>query len=122
MSFEIVIDAHKPATLARFWQDALTSYKIRSYDEEEIARLATLRLTSETDTSVALDGDGPTIWFQKSNDVTSTRNRIHFDLKLGDPRTESKRLLLLGATFHVQCDDHIVMHDPEGNQFCLFEY
>ena len=64
--FEIVIDSLMPARLARFWASALPGYSVRTYDATEIARLAELGLTAETDPSVAVDGDGPTLWFQKS--------------------------------------------------------
>ena len=119
--FEIVIDAQRPAALARFWAQALPSYKVRHYDDDEIARLAKLGLTPETDTSVAIDGDGPTIWFQKSDQPTTSRNRIHLDLMNVPKEEERDRLAALGGRAQMVRDDHIVMHDPEGNQFCLFD-
>jgi hypothetical protein len=122
MSLEIVIDANTPSELARFWAAALPVYQVRPYDEEEIARLASLGLTPETDTSVPIDSpDGPTVWFQKSDDTTHARNRIHFDLKFGERRAEVVRLKALGAKVEFEREDHIVMLDPEGNQFCLFD-
>lgn len=30
-------------------------------------------------------------------------------------------MLALGASVTLTLDDHIVMLDPEGNQFCLFD-
>ena len=122
MSLEIVIDAKVPYELAHFWAAALPGYQVRPYDEEEIARLASLGLTPKTDTSVPIDSQGGlTLWFQKSDHSTKTRNRIHFDLKFGDRHTEVKRLKKLGASVKFERKDHIVMLDPEGNQFCLFD-
>ncbi|XOV84165.1 MAG: VOC family protein [bacterium] len=122
MKFEIVIDAKTPHALAHFWAAALQGYEVRPYDDEEVARLATLELTPETDKSVPIDSKtGPTVWFQKSDDVTTTRNRIHFDLKYAERRTEVERLEKLGAKVRSERKDHIVMLDPEGNQFCLFD-
>ena len=46
---EIVIDADHPASLARFWAAVLDGYAVRPYDEGEIARLAALGFTPETD-------------------------------------------------------------------------
>lgn len=117
-----MIDAKSPYHLAHFWADALEGYRVRPYDQREIERLAKLGLTPETDTSVPIDSEqGPTIWFQKSDDVARVRNRLHFDLKFGCRESESKRLEALGASVYLIREDHIVMHDPEGNQFCLFD-
>jgi hypothetical protein len=61
---EIVIDAGHPAALARFWAEVIDGYAIRPYDDEEIARLAALGFTPETDPTVMVDGPGPTLCFQ----------------------------------------------------------
>ncbi|NJN50899.1 MAG: hypothetical protein HC809_03060 [Gammaproteobacteria bacterium] len=118
--FEIVIDAQTPSRLAAFWAAALPSYRVRAYDAPEMARLAAIGLTPATDTSVAIDGDGPTIWFQHRSEPTAHRNRLHFDLKFAGRASERERLLNLGATLREERDDHTVMLDPEGNQFCVF--
>jgi hypothetical protein len=118
--FSIVVDSFAPAKLARFWADALPGYRVRPYDDAEIARLASAGLTPETDTSVPIDGPAPTIWFQKSADVTNARNRIHFDLTAERRATEVERLAQLGARIRDECETHVVMLDPEGNQFCVF--
>ena len=121
MSFQITIDAKVPFELAHFWANAIPGYQVRSYDDAEIARLASRGLTPETDTSVPIDGSGPTVWFQQSDDTTKSRNRIHFDLAFAERNTEAERLEGLGARIRDERDDHIVMLDPEGNQFCLFD-
>lgn len=118
----IVIDSVRPSKLATFWANTLSGYSVRPYDDEEIAKLASKGLTPETDRAVAVDGDGPTIWFQKSNQSTKGRNRIHFDI-CGLPRdAEVERLRGLGATVRDEHDDHTVMLDPEGNQFCVGDW
>lgn len=61
-----LIDSMNPAELSVFWANALTSYKVRPYSDAEIARLVAIGLTPEADPAVALDGDGPTLFFQKS--------------------------------------------------------
>ena len=119
--FEIVVDAHTPSTLAQFWAEVLPGYSIRPYDAAEIARLASIGLTPETDTGVPIDGTGPTIWFQKSPSKTIQRNRIHFDVS-GRPRSvEVERLEKLGASIRDERQNHTVMLDPEGNEFCVFD-
>ena len=119
--FEIVVDAHVPSKLARFWAQALPGYTVRPYDAAEIARLASMGLTPETDTGVPIGGDGPTIWFQKSPSTTTQRNRIHFDLKFRPRSAEVARLRDIGATIRDERENHTVMLDPEGNQFCVFD-
>jgi hypothetical protein len=122
MSFQITVDAMTPYALAHFWAAALPGYEVRPYDQAEISRLASLGQTPETDTSVPIDSEGqPTIWFQKSHSVTSNRNRIHFDLAFAERNAEVERLTRLGASVREKRGDHIVMLDPEGNQFCLFD-
>lgn len=116
---EIVIDAVKPAALARFWAAALDGYSVRPYDAAEIARLAAIGRTTETDPSVALDGPGPTIFFQETATPKSCRNRLHFDL-VGRPRAaEVQRLCSLGATVREEHAAYSILQDPEGNEFCV---
>ena len=119
--FQIVVDAQTPSRLAKFWARALRGYQVRPYDDQEIARLASIGLTPETDTSVPIDGNGPTVWFQKSRKPATQRNRIHFDLSFANRKAEAERLRELGATVRDEHKDHTVMLDPEGNQFCLFD-
>jgi len=93
---------------------------VRPYDEAETKRSALSGLNPETDTSVAIHGAGPSIWFQKCDDVVHGRNRFHFDLAYSDREEEAVRLIELGARAREEHEDYIVMVDPEGNQFCLF--
>ena len=64
---EIVIDCRHPAALARFWAGSLDGYRVRPYDDAEIARLAALGFTPETDLTVMVDasGGGPGLCFQR---------------------------------------------------------
>jgi hypothetical protein len=118
---EIVVDALNPAALARFWAAALDDYALRPYDAAEIARLAHLGLTPETDPSVALDGRGPTLFFQKSARGKTGRNRMHWDLRCASRADEVARLVRLGASVRDVHATFTVMLDPEGNEFCVQE-
>ena len=120
--FDIVFDSFEPSKLARFWASALPGYAVRAYDEAEVARLAALGLTPQTDPAVAVDGPGPTLWFQKAHDTARGRNRIHLDLRGAPSAQEVARLSGLGATVRDEHDDHTVMLDPEGNQFCVGDW
>src|SRR3954467_15549329 len=77
---EIVIDADDPPKLARFWAQVAEGYAVRAYDDEEIARLAAIGLTPETDPTVVVDGPGPTLCFHTRSGPRPFRNRIHLDL------------------------------------------
>ena len=118
---EIVIDSMTPAKLAPFWANALTAYQVRPYNDAEVERLASMGLTPETDPAVAVDGDGPTLFFQKSVEPKSQRNRIHFDVCGGVREKEVGRLQTLGATVRDVHDNFTVMLDPEGNEFCVVD-
>jgi len=118
---EIVIDSRHPASLARFWAATLHGYAIRAYDDAEIARLASLGFTPESDPSVMVDGPGTTLCFQLKMEPKTQRNRLHFDLMVRSRAEEIARLSALGAKVRDEHDGFTVMLDPEGNEFCVVE-
>jgi hypothetical protein len=118
---DIVIDCADAPALARFWAAALDGYDVRPYDAAEIARLAARGLTPETDPQVAVDGPGPTLWFQQMPERKRSRNRVHLDLAAADCAAEIDRLRALGATVRDERDGYTVMQDPEGNEFCVLD-
>ena len=82
------------------------------------------------------DGDGPRLFFQRVPEDKVAKNRVHLDVRAapgleGDERmaaleAECERLVALGATRVQRFEPelplgagHIVMTDPEGNEFCL---
>lgn len=118
---EIVIDADHPARLARFWAQVADGYAVRAYDSGEIARLAAMGLTPETDTTVMVDGPGPTLCFQKRSGPRPERNRVHLDLSSPQRAAEVERVTALGATFWRSVANYTTLRDPEGNQFCIVD-
>jgi hypothetical protein len=116
---EIVIDAFKPVALARFWAAALEGYAVRAYDAAELERLAARGRTPETDPNVAVDGPGPTLFFQETTAAKAGRNRVHLDLVGAGRPAEVARLRALGATVREERATYTVMLDPEGNEFCV---
>jgi hypothetical protein len=116
---EIVIDCLNPARLARFWAEALSDYHVRPYTDEDLARLASVGLNPETDISVAVDGNGPILWFQKTEEPKTQRNRLHLDIRGEGRAAEVARLRKLGATVRDEHEAYTVMLDPEGNEFCV---
>ena len=118
---EIVFDCDKPSVLAHFWADMLDGYEVRAYDEAEVARLAALGFTPETDPTVVVDGPGPSICFQNVEGRRYDNNRVHFDLEVDDRAGEVQRLVDRGAETVRVLPTYTVMRDPEGNQFCLVD-
>jgi hypothetical protein len=116
---EIVVDSRHPAALARFWAGVIDGYRVRAYDDAEIARLASLGLTPETDPAVMVDGPGPSLCFQLNAEPKSTRNRLHLDVVCSARPLEIARLIAAGATVRDEHDGFTVMLDPEGNEFCV---
>ena len=116
---DIVVDSLHPADLARFWAAALDGYEIRAYDQAEIERLAALGFTPDTDPTVALDGPGPTLFFQVTTVAKRARNRVHLDVRTRNRAAEVARLEALGARIRDEHGYHTVMLDPEGNEFCV---
>ena len=118
---EIVFDCDKPARLAAFWVELLDGYAIRAYDDAEIARLAALGLTPETDPTVMVDGPGPAICFQNVDGRRYDNNRVHFDIAVDDRAGTVAQLREAGAETVRVLPTYTVMRDPEGNQFCLVD-
>lgn len=82
------------------------------------------------------DGRGPRLFFQRVPEDKVAKNRVHLDVRAapgldGEERmaaleAECERLVALGATRVRRHEPaphlgqgHIVMTDPEGNEFCL---
>jgi hypothetical protein len=118
---EIVIDCEHAASLARFWAAALDGYDVRPYDDAEIARLAELGFTPDTDPSVAVDGPGPMLCFQEVPEkrTPTVKNRLHLDIETLDRPAEVKHLVDLGASVYQVFDTWTTLLDPEGNEFCI---
>jgi hypothetical protein len=117
---EIVFDCRHAAPLARFWAALLEDYAVRAYDDEEIARLAGLGFTPETDPVVMVDGPGPTLCFHKI-ERGRAQGRIHLDVAVSDRDAEKARAIGLGASVVREADAYTVVADPEGNHFCLVD-
>ncbi len=90
------------------------------------------------DASAVVDpsGAGPRLYFQRVPEPKRGKNRLHLDVRAapgltGDERMgaleqEAERLVALGATRLSRHEPrppldagHVVMADPEGNEFCL---
>jgi hypothetical protein len=103
----LTFDCVDALRVARFWAAALGS----DVDEDS---------TSERAYVEAPAWGGPNIWFRGARGPKTAPNRLHLDLRpLTTMDEEVARLRGLGATVVERFDDITVMHDPEGNDFCV---
>ncbi|MCX4855471.1 VOC family protein [Streptomyces canus] len=119
---DIVFDCAHPTATARFWAAAMDGYAVAPYDDEELARLRSLGITDvDDDPTVLVESSrgGPRLFFQRVPEGRSCKNRVHLDLSVTDREAEAERLVGLGATVRDRYADHLMLVDPEGNEFCL---
>jgi hypothetical protein len=117
-------DAVDPQRIASFWIEALGYIDEPGYNEVDGASI------------IDPDGKGPAISFLKVPELKTAKNRMHIDVRVaGEPpwdmaerdqliRTKVSELIAAGAaTVRVDSEgvhiDHVVMLDPEGNEFCV---
>jgi catechol 2,3-dioxygenase-like lactoylglutathione lyase family enzyme len=138
---QVTFDCADPDAQARFWADVL-GYDMQPPPpgfETWDAFLDANNVPAErrNDASACLDpeGVGPRLFFQKVPEGKAAKNRVHLDVRAapglqGEERMttledEAARLVALGATRGERFEPggmgagHIVMQDPEGNEFCL---
>ena len=115
---QVLIDAHDPERLAKFWADVL-DFKVE-YDSNEDPESEE---GGEREIELApKDGAGTHILFVEVQDEKTVKNRIHLDLRPDDQAAEVARVEALGAR---KIDigqgevTWVVMADPEGNEFCI---
>ena len=116
---EIVFDCDRPSSLARFWVEVLDGFEVRPYEHAEIARLADLGFTPETDPTVMVDGPGLKLCFQKTSPTSTPKNKLHVDVVTSNRADDVDRLTSLGASVVETFESHTWLRDPEGNDFCL---
>ncbi|MEU9742280.1 VOC family protein [Micromonospora chersina] len=139
---QITFDCADPAGLAAFWATTL-GYRLQDppggFESWEQA-LDAMGVPPErrNDASAVVDpaGTGPRLFFQRVPEGKQAKNRVHLDVRAapglsGDARmaaleAEAERLVSHGATRLQRHEPapplgagHIVMADPEGNEFCL---
>ncbi|WP_433440845.1 VOC family protein [Nonomuraea sp. CA-141351] len=117
---DIVIDCRHPASLARFWAQALEGYQVAPYDEAELERLRSNGIDDPEDDPTVLVEAGPGVrprfFFTLVPERKVVKNRMHLDLTADDTEAEVRRL---GARVLAEHDDWVTMADPEGNEFCV---
>ncbi|QYN39197.1 VOC family protein [Pseudonocardia sp. DSM 110487] len=139
---QITFDCADPAGLATFWADVL-GYQVQappqgfdSWDQALEAFGVPPEKRNDASAVIDPDGSGPRLFFQRVPEGKQVKNRVHLDVRAapgleGDARmaaleAEAERLVSRGATRIERHEPapplaggHIVMADPEGNEFCL---
>lgn len=117
-------DAEDPHLLADFWARALGYVSEPGYDDPDGASI------------VDPEGKAPAIGWLRVPEGKSAKNRMHIDIRVagegpGDMtvrarliRAKVPELVALGATLvreehYGEALGHVVMLDPEGNEFCV---
>jgi hypothetical protein len=143
--WQLTIDANEPALLARFWAEVL-GWQSSPPTKPDTTWWAHYRGRLDDDADAfddrLFDPDGlrPPIWFQQVPEEKAGKNRLHLDVyvtardnalsfeeRKRSVDTKVADLLGLGATVERRAEHdhpkdpiyHVVMHDPEGNEFCV---
>lgn len=139
---QITFDCADPAGLAAFWADVL-GYRLQdppagfaSWEQALDALGVPPERRNDASALVDPEGAGPRLFFQRVPEGKQAKNRVHLDVRAapglaGDARmaaleAEAAQLVALGATRLGRHEPapplgagHLVLTDPEGNEFCL---
>ena len=124
MLWTLGCDAADPRPLAAFWALALGYVDEPGYDDPDGASI------------IDPLGAGPAIGFLRVPEQKTAKNRMHIDIRVaGEPpwdmaererliRAKVDQLVAAGATAVREESygdqlGHVVMNDPEGNEFCV---
>lgn len=103
----VTIDSADPVPLARWWADQFGGEPADPFGG----------------TFLFLGGGPVTLGFQKVDDPTPGKNKVHLDLVSDDIDAEADRLVAAGATLVERRGDEnfswVTFTDPEGNEFCV---
>ena len=117
-------DAVDPQSITRFWAGALGYVSEPGFEDPDSASI------------IDPDGRGPAIGFLRVPEGKTAKNRMHIDIRVaGEPpwdmadrerliRAKVDELMSAGANtvreeFYDDHLGHVVMLDPEGNEFCV---
>jgi hypothetical protein len=109
----LCVDAHDPARVAAFWQDAL-GWRCTLTKSDEVVL--------EPPAGSPEDGVVPDLLFLRVPESKVLKNRLHIDLRPSDQVAEVARLESMGARrVDIGQGDvsWVVLADPEGNEFCV---
>ncbi|MDQ0787796.1 hypothetical protein QFZ64_003293 [Streptomyces sp. B3I8] len=135
---DLTLDCADATLLAEFWRTALgyvdepppAPFATR---EEWLAQFDDLSEDDSADDAAWLcdpEGVGPRLSILTVPEPKTAKNRLHLDIRVpghGGPaerwariRAESERLVRAGGVVLAEAEGHhVVMADPEGNEFCV---
>ena len=134
IDWQLTIDSADPHALSDFWADVL-GYELEDH-HDQITGLLEAGHVDESLTvrhhdrlswiiGTALRGADRRILFQRVPEPKTVKNRWHIDLNVGRERVaeEVARIEGLGGVQVREVEEwgqfHVVMQDPEGNEFCV---
>ncbi|RCK68712.1 VOC family protein [Desertihabitans brevis] len=108
----VTVDSDDPGPLARWWAEQVGGQVVQDFDGGYVM--------------VGLPDGQPALAFQKVDDPTPGKNRIHLDLTADTSvEAEAERLVRAGATevgrHEAEGFRWVTLADPQGNQFCVAE-
>lgn len=112
----ITIDCADPARLASFWSRMLNIAETDQHAGD--SGWATVGSRSDNQ---------PRLTFQRVPEPKTGKTRIHLDIQVDDIDAGRQHVENLGGQWSGVRHDHdegvvLVMHDPEGHEFCIVEY
>jgi predicted enzyme related to lactoylglutathione lyase len=112
----ITIDCADPARLASFWSTMLNIAETDEHGNDP----GWATVGSRTDNQ-------PRLTFQRVPEPKTGKSRIHLDIQVKDINDGRQHVENLGGQWSGTRHDYdegtvMVMHDPEGNEFCIVEY
>lgn len=141
LTVQITVDAHDPARLAEFWALAL-GYELEAppagfatWDEALDAWGIPADDRNRASALRDPNGTGPRLFFQRVPEGKTAKNRVHLDVRAAEGVAPEDRMAALESTAKILVSagatpverhepdrfgkGHLVMQDPEGNEFCL---
>jgi predicted enzyme related to lactoylglutathione lyase len=105
----ITIDCEDPDRLAAWWAQAVGGSPAPIVAGEFV---------------IVARSPGPHLGFQRVDDPTPGKNRVHIDFSAADVDADVARLVSLGASETARHDvgggfRWVVLADPDGNAFCV---
>jgi catechol 2,3-dioxygenase-like lactoylglutathione lyase family enzyme len=134
IDWQLTIDSPDPHTLSDFWVEVL-GYEHEDHHDQITGLLEAGHVTEDLTVrhhgrlawiiGAGIRGGGRRILFTRVPEPKTIKNRVHIDLNVGREHVldEVARIEQLGGTKVREVEEwgqfHVVMQDPEGNEFCL---
>ncbi|MDL9938827.1 VOC family protein [Gordonia sp. ABSL1-1] len=139
---QVTFDCADPGALSAFWAEVL-GYRLQdppgdfaTWEDALKAFGVPPEQWNSASAIVDPDGRGPRVFFQRVPEGKTAKNRVHLDVRaapglegadrMAALEAEATRLVGLGAARVERFEPrppmeagHIVLADPEGNEFCL---